>query len=157
MECQNSCGLFLFGWWVFSRTEVQPSITNSIGSFLQNVLLNRNHCTYFCYIVCNSVCKVLFRNNACPEKQRWVGDESFSCKKWASLWLQYFKTISFIEEELLNISMAVCWNRFSVWFGSAAFDQFCTINGQVILGIPGNSRQWCIFQVFLEGFFLLLF
>lgn len=155
MGCQNSCGLFLFGWWVFSRTEVQPSITNSIGSFLQNVLLNRNHCTYFCY--CAIVCARYYSETMHAQRNRWVGDESFSCKKWASLWLQYFKTISFIEEELLNISMAVCWNRFSVWFGSAAFDQFCTINGQVILGIPGNSRQWCIFQVFLEEFLLLLF
>lgn len=48
------------GWSVFSRTEIQPSIASNIGSFLQNVLLNRNHSTL---LVCNSVLKMLFRND----------------------------------------------------------------------------------------------
>lgn len=65
------------GWSVFSRTEIQPSIASNIGSFLQNVLLNRNHSTL---LVCNSVLKMLFRNDTWPEKLSWLGNESQSCK-----------------------------------------------------------------------------
>ena len=42
----STAALFLCGWSVFSRTDIQPSMARSIGSFLQNVLLNRNHSIY---------------------------------------------------------------------------------------------------------------